>query len=221
MPNLATRSLSPREAMVAGQVRPADVRDRRVIEAMRAIPREAFVPQRYKGVAYLDEDIEIKPGRFLMEPRVLAKILAEADIGRRDFVLEIGSASGYSTAILAKLADAVVSLEEDEELAERASKTLQKLDITNAAVITGPYREGAAGQAPFQVIFINGAVEEVPETLLGQLNDGGRLVCVLREKGVGHARIYWNLEGHIGSRQLFDANVPLLPGFERDESFVF
>jgi protein-L-isoaspartate(D-aspartate) O-methyltransferase len=207
--------------MVASQVRPSDVRDARVIEAMASVPREAFVPMPYKGVAYVDEDIEVKPGRYLLEPRVLAKILAAAEIGPKDFVLEIGPATGYSTAVLAHLADAVVALEEDQELALAASATLEKLDVTNAVIINAPHREGVARQAPFQIIFINGAVDEVPHSLLQQLDDGGRLVCVLREAGVGHARLYQNSNGHFGSRRLFDANVPLLPGFETKEPFVF
>ena len=221
MPKSAIRSTTQRDTMVATQVRPSDVRDPRVVEAMASIPREAFVPRLYKGVAYVDEDIEVKPGRYLMEPRVLAKILAAAEIGPQDFVLEIGPASGYSTAILANLADAVVALEEDEELAGTASATLEELGVTNAAVISGPHRDGVARQAPFQVIFINGAVDEVPDALLRQLDNGGRLVCVLREAGVGHVRIYQNSNGHFGSRRLFDANVPLLPGFETKQPFVF
>ena len=156
MPKSVIRPTTQRDAMVASQVRPSDVRDARVVAAMSAIPREAFVPTPFKGVAYVDEDIEIKPGRFLMEPRVLAKILAAAEIGPKDFVLEIGPATGYSTAVLADLADAVVALEEDQELAAMASATLEKLDVTNAAVINGPHRDGVARQAPFQIIFING-----------------------------------------------------------------
>ncbi len=221
MPKSAIRSTTQRDTMVATQVRPSDVRDPRVVKAMASIPREAFVPRPYKGVAYVDEDIEVKPGRYLMEPRVLAKILAAVEIGAKDFVLEIGPATGYSTAILASLADAVVALEEDHELAETASATLEKLDVTNAVVISGPHRDGVARQAPFQIIFINGAVDEVPDALLRQLGNGGRLVCVLREAGVGHVRIYQNSNGHFGSRGLFDANVPLLPGFETKQPFVF
>lgn len=221
MPKSAIRTTSQRDTMVATQVRPSDVRDPRVVKAMASIPREAFVPRPYKGVAYVDENIEVKPGRYLMEPRVLAKMLAAAEIGPKDFVLEIGPASGYSTAILANLADAVVALEEDQDLAETASATLEKLDVTNAAIISGPHRDGVARQAPFQVIFINGAVGEVPDALLRQLDNGGRLVCVVREAGVGHVRIYQNSNGHFGSRRLFDANVPLLPGFETKQPFVF
>ena len=221
MSKSAIRSTSQRDAMVASQVRPSDVRDPRIVTAMAAIPREAFVPTPYKGVAYMDEDIEVKPGRFLMEPRVLAKILAAAEIGPEDFVLEIGPATGYSTAILADLAGAVVALEEDQELAAAASATLEKLEVTNAAIITGQHRDGVVRQAPFQIIFINGAVDEVPGALLQQLSNGGRLICILREAGVGHARIYQNSNGHFGSRRLFDANVPLLPGFETEEPFVF
>ncbi len=221
MHNSAIQSMTQRDTMVATQVRPSDVRDPRVVKAMASIPREAFVPRPYKAVAYVDENIEVKPGRYLMEPRVLAKILAAAEIGPQDFVLEVGPASGYSTAILANLADAVVALEEDQELAATASATLEKLDVTNAAVISGPHRDGVPRQAPFQVIFINGAVDEVPDALLRQLDNGGRLVCVVREAGVGHVRIYQNSNGHFGSRRLFDANVPLLPGFETKQPFVF
>lgn len=221
MPTISTKPADQRLNMVASQIRPSNVRDQRVIAAMASIPRENFVPKAKKGVAYVDHDIEIKPGRYLMEPRVLAKLTDAAEIQDSDFVLEIGPGTGYSTAVLAALSEAVVALEEDPELTEKATAMLEKLGIDNVAVISGKHNEGVPSQAPYQVIFINGAVERVPEALLEQLEDGGRLACVMLENGVGHARLYTKFHGDVGSRRLFDANVEPLPGFKAEQEFVF
>ena len=164
------------KSMIEGQIRPNKVTDARVIEAFEAVPRDAFVPKAKREVAYLDEDLEVAKGRYIMEPMVLARLVEAAQVTPEDVILDIGCTSGYSTAILARLGNVVVGLEEDEQLAGTAEAALEVLDIENAAVITGRLCEGVASQGPYQVIFINGAVEEIPAKITEQLVEGGRLV---------------------------------------------
>jgi len=209
-----------RRSMVDGQVAPNGVTDERVSEALLAVPRERFVPKALRGVAYMDKDVPLGDGRFLMEPRVFARLLQQAAIGPEEAVLEIGCASGYSTAVLARLAGAVVAVESDEALAAAAERALTELEIANAAVVRGDLASGYAEQAPYNVIFLGGAVEALPPALLEQLAEGGRLLAVERAGNVGHAVIYLR-RGVVSRRVLFDAQVPLLPGFRRQAGFVF
>lgn len=207
--------------MVDCQLRPNEVNDERVIDAVKAVPREVFVPKAKRSIAYVDEDLEVGEGRFIMEPRVFGRLLAAADIAETDIVLDIGCATGYSAAVLAGLADAVVAVEENEKLAAAAEKNLAALEIMNVAVVTCTMCDGVAKQGPFDVIFIEGAVEEVPQALLKQLKDGGRLVCAKVEAGVGRAHIIRKQGTEFVGQNLFDANVMALPGFEAPQAFVF
>lgn len=210
--------------MVESQVRVNSVTDERLIGAIGAVPRERFVPLSRQGIAYVDEDIRISEGnppRFLMEPRVFAKLAQLAGITADDLVLDIGCGTGYSTAILARLAGTVVALESDEDLAARAGATLSDLGVDNAVVVAGPLTEGYAKQAPYDVIFVNGMVSSVPEALQQQLREDGRLVTVLGDGVSGRARLYMRSGGSFSGRDAFDANIRFLPGFEAAESFVF
>ena len=211
-----------RRNMVDNQVRTNRVTDSLVISALRAIPRELFVPTAQNGVAYVDDDIAVAPGRYLMEPMILARLLQLAAIQRTDVVLDVGCATGYSTAVLGKMASSVVALEQDAELVNWAAETLLGLGIDNAVVVEGQLAEGLPDQGPYDVIFVNGAMDRVPEVLREQLADGGRLVGVLRgEKGVGHATLVTRSGNAFGHRTEFDANVRMLPGFARKPTFVF
>ena len=211
-----------RHAMLENQVRANKVTDAKVIHAIDAIPREAFVADAIKGVAYVDEDLNLGNGRYLMEPMVLARLMQSAEIGDDDTVLDIGCATGYSTAVLARVAKAVVAVESDAEMAKQASDILTGLGIDNAAVIAGALDAGMAEQGPFDAIFVGGAVADVPETLVEQLADDGRLVAVvLDDKGLGRATLYRRNAGSVTQTVLFDASVPALPGFEKTQSFVF
>lgn len=216
-----TEHLDARQAMVAGQLLPNKITDERVIEALTSVSRDSFVPKALKGVAYVDEDIEVAPGRFIMEPMVLAKLVSSANISKTDIVLEIGCATGYSSAVLSHLADAVVAVEEDKELSEKADDFLQACGADNVAVVCCANSEGVEKQGPFQVIFINGGIEEVPQSLIDQLADGGRMVFVRVENGVGHGHMMTKNGDVIDGRDLFDANVEILPGFKKDTGFVF
>lgn len=212
-------SVQQRANMVATQLRTNDVTDARLIKAILAVPRESFVPGSLAALAYMEGCIPLGKGRVLLDLRSFGKLAQLAAVGSGDRVLDVGCGTGYSTAILSELAGDVTALEHDSELAAAASENLS--GTSNAGVVHGPLVEGVPGKAPFDVIFLNGAVEDTPSMLLQQLKDGGRLVCIVRDGAAGHARVYLKHEGAIGERSAFDAAVPVLPGFERRRSFAF
>jgi protein-L-isoaspartate(D-aspartate) O-methyltransferase len=208
--------------MVEGQIRPNKVTDAALVAALSTVPREEFVPEPLRSVAYVDEEIRLPGGRRLVEPMVLARLLDSARIRPADRVLDVGPATGYSTAVLAALAGSVTGLECDPALAAQAAATLARLGITNAGVETGPLTEGWRVKAPFSVIVINGAVAAPPATLLEQLCEGGRAVGVLRGSGgLGRATLWRRVGGVVSGVALFDAAAILLPGFEPAPAFQF
>jgi len=213
--------------MVESQIRPNKVRDGRILDIMGALPREVFVPPSMMGIAYIDEDIQVAAGRYLLEPMVLARLLEEVGVGAQDRILDIAPATGYSTAVIAALAPNVIALESDPALHKQAIANLASLQIKNADVQLGPLLEGYAAKAPYNIILINGGVEIVPAALLDQLAEGGRLVAVVRQYGPGHAahtgeaRLYEKTRGVVSHRSLFDANIKLLPGFQAPAKFSF
>lgn len=208
--------------MVEGQIRPNKVTDHRLVEALMDVPREAFVPDAVRGIAYVDEDVPVGNGRYLMEPMIFARMLQEASVGEGDVVLDVGCATGYSTAILARLAATVVGLESDASLAERAKAALASVGAANALAVTGPLAEGYANQAPYDVIIFEGAVSEVPAAICGQLAEGGRMVVtVLGDRGLGEVRLYERTGTVVSSRVLFEAQPHLLPGLEPKPKFEF
>ena len=208
--------------MVESQIRTNRVTDAALLEAFEQVPRELFVPEELRGVAYVDEDLAVGHGRYLMEPRVLARLLQAARPEPQDIVLDIGCGTGYATVILARLSATVVALEDGGGLAARANEVLGELEVGNAVVVEGPLNEGYAKQAPFNVIIVNGAVAEVPSAISGQLAEAGRLVTVVRNSaGMGRAILMQRIGGVVSSRTLFDAAVPVLPGFEVEPGFVF
>jgi len=210
-----------RTKMVDGQIRTTDVTDSAILEAMLTVPREAFVPPARQPLAYIDEDIEVAPGRYLMEPSPFAKIVQLAEVGSGDVVLDVGCATGYSAAILSRLASSVVALECDPALAASAGETLSRLGHDNVAVVEGPLEQGYPSEAPYDVIFVGGAVDEVPDALLSQLKDGGRLVAVVGRGNAGVARVFTRSGEVISSRRGFNAAVQPLPGFLRAPAFQF
>jgi protein-L-isoaspartate(D-aspartate) O-methyltransferase len=208
--------------MVEGQIRTNKVTDEAVIDAFLSVPRERFVPPALSGAAYVDEDIPLGGGRWLMEPMVFARLLQLAELGREDTVLEIGCGTGYGTALLSRLAHAVVAVESDPRLAAEARARLAELGCENAAVVEGPLAEGYPGRAPYDAILFSGAVAEVPEAIGRQLAAGGRLLAVVKAPtGLGQAEVMIRADGVLSRRPVFDAATPLLPGFQREPSFVF
>ena len=210
-----------RETMVLSQLQPDRVSDDRIRDAMGELPREHFVPDQFKAVAYIDEDLEIAPGRYLMEPRVFGRLLQAANIGPQDVVLDVGCGSGYSSAVIAQLAGTVVALESDQGLREMATSNLEQLSVDNVAVVSGDLSQGYATEAPYDVVFVNGAVVEIPSTLVEQLVNGGRLVSVILSDIVGRGTLVTRQNGQTDSIVLFDAQVPILAGFERRAGFRF
>ncbi|PCJ59578.1 MAG: protein-L-isoaspartate O-methyltransferase [Rhodospirillaceae bacterium] len=211
-----------RRNMVDCQLRPNKVTDPRLVAAMSELPRERFVPSGYEGVAYVDAHLPLDRGRSIMEPMVLARLLELAEIQQGDVVLDIGCSTGYSAAVIAALAGTVVALESDPVFAGFATKLLLELGCDNVAVVEGPLADGYPSQAPFDVIFIDGAIAEVPEAIRNQLKKGGRLVAVLTgPAGVGQATVLTRTDSSVGSRAAFDAATPELPEFAAKEGFVF
>lgn len=210
-----------RRHMVDGQVRTADVTDLRILGAMQDIPRERYVPPRAQGLAYLDRDLELGAGtpRRLLRPMVLSKLLQAAEIAASDRVLDVGCATGYAASVLARMAAEIVALEEDRALADAARAALAS--ESKVKIVTGPLAQGWAQAAPYDVIVLEGATELPPHPLCRQLKDGGRLVCVLGAGPDAKAVLYRRSGDDVGSRTLFDAAAPLLPGFAKAAEFAF
>jgi protein-L-isoaspartate(D-aspartate) O-methyltransferase len=216
-----------RRMMVDGQVRTSDVTDLRIVAAMLELPRERFVPEGKADLAYLDFDIAVKeasagePARRLLKPMVLAKMVQAAEVEASDHVLDVGCATGYSSALLSRLARSVVALEEDEALARLARENLKAVGAANVTIVTGPLTEGWPAAAPYDVIFVNGATEIVPQELARRLKAGGRLVVVLGRAPASQAMLYRCVGGDISGWPIFDAAAPVLPGFAAPPAFVF
>jgi len=207
--------------MVESQVRANDVTDIRIHDAMRAVPRERFVPTVKRGVAYADGAIEVVANRYLLEPRTFSKLIQLAQVASTDSVLDVGCATGYSTAVIARLAARVTGLEQDADLVRVASDMAPAVGATNVAIVQGSLADGHRAGAPYDVIVVNGAIEAPPEALLGQLAEGGRLVAIVQSGEQSRAHLYLRQNGRIGSRVAFDAWAPLLAGFRQKVGFVF
>lgn len=210
-----------RANMVNCQVRTSDVTQPDLVAALRAVPRERFVPERLASLAYMGEAIEIAPGRFLLDPRSFAKLVHLAEVKPTDSVLDVGGGTGYSAAVLARLAASVVALDCDAALTAKAASLLAETGAANAKAVTGPLKDGYAAAAPYDVIVLNGAVPARPEGLLAQLKPGGRLVGIVTDNGVGKAHIFLKASAGCSSRVAFDSAAAALPGFAAAPSFVF
>lgn len=208
-----------RTTMVDTQIRPSDVTKFPIIEAMLSIPREEFVPAHRREAAYVGEDLDLGRGRVMLEPRTLAKMLDALDVQRNELVLDIGSGLGYSAAVIARLAEAVVAVESDGDLAEDAQGILSREGADNVILHQGPLVEGAPQHGPYDAIIVQGAVCDLPAGLLEQLKDGGRIACLFMEEALGVVRIGYKLDGGISWRFAFNASAPVLPGFEKQVAF--
>lgn len=207
--------------MIDAQVRASDVTDPRIHAAMAEIARERFVPAAKRALAYADVSVEVSPGRFLLDPRTFAKMLALCEVRHGDKVLDVGCATGYSSAVLARLARTVFAFEQDADLVRLASELLPAAGAVNAVATQGVLSQGLKAEAPYDVIFVNGAIHAQPEMLLSQLAEGGRLVAVLSEGVRSQAVRFVREQGRIGSWAAFDATVPTLVGFSKTVGFVF
>lgn len=211
-----------RKNMVESQVRPSDVTDRRITAAMTVIPREAFLPERLAKFAYSDETLTTGPGRVMLPPSTLARLVQLAEIDAGDKALVVGGCCGYAAAVAAQLADKVVALLPDDAAAAALSGTCVSLGIANVSPVSGPLSGGWQATAPYDVVIIEGGVESVPERIAAQLAEGGRLVAIEVERGLGHAFMLRKTADLLARREAFQAAAFLLPGFEAPKpAFVF
>lgn len=215
MPDYATR----RRVMVDTQVRPSDVTKFPVIDAMLAVPRELYVPAALREAAYVGENLPLAPGRVILDPRTIAKMLDALDLRQRDLVLDVGSGLGYSVAVSARLAESVVGVEEIESLADEAEATLATQGVDNATVVNAPLVEGAPRHGPYDVMIVQGGVEVLPDALIEQVRPGGHIACLFMQGPLGVVRIGYRSVDGVGWRDTFHAAAPVLPGFARAREF--
>ncbi|MBC7179080.1 MAG: protein-L-isoaspartate O-methyltransferase, partial [Roseovarius sp.] len=192
-----------RTMMVDTQVRPSDVTKFPIIDAMLSVPREAFVPTALREAAYMGENLDLGGGRVMLDPRTLAKMLDALEIENDDLVLDIGPAYGYSAAVIARMAEAVVGVEDKKAVIAEAQRTLSEQGADNVVLHEGPLAGGAPEHGPYDVITVQGAVEHLPEALIGQLKDGGRMACLFLEGALGVVRIGYKIDGQVNWRYAF------------------
>ena len=214
-----TEYANRRVKMVDTQVRPSDVTKFPIIAAMLAVPREVYVPHGQREAAYVGRNLPLGPGRVLLEPRTLAKMLDALDIQPGEMVLDVGCGLGYSSAVIARLAEAVIAVEEDTAMAADAQRILSEEGVDNVAVVVGPLATGAARHGPYDVITLEGGVEMVPEALLARLKDGGRIACLFMAGALGVVRIGYRHAGVTTWRFAFNAAAPVVPGFAAEPAF--
>jgi protein-L-isoaspartate(D-aspartate) O-methyltransferase len=211
-----------RTHMIESQLRPNKAADHRVLGAFASIRRELFVPENLRRVTYVDEDLPLGGGRYLMEPMIAARLLQVAMVKRTDTALVVGAGTGYEAALLAMLARNVIALEEDPQLARRARAALVEHAIASVSIVEGPLAQGYRPRAPYEVILFAGAVAKVPAEITSQLAEEGRLLAVVRPgNAVGRATLTTRTGGLLAHRVIFDAAAPLLPGFLPKPAFVF
>ncbi|MFV0410494.1 MAG: protein-L-isoaspartate O-methyltransferase family protein [Paracoccus sp. (in: a-proteobacteria)] len=210
-----------RTMMVDTQVRPNDVTKYPVIEAMLSVPREAFVPESRRAVAYMGENVRLTEDRWLMEPRNFSKLLDGLNLQPSELVLNVGAGLGYDAAVMARLAEAVVALESHADLVAQAEAAMAEQGIDNVAVVTGDLTAGYAAQAPYDVIVIAAGIEVLPQALTDQLKEGGRIAAIFVENNLGVARFGYKMDGRIDWRFAFNATAPVLPGFTKTVKFQF
>jgi Protein-L-isoaspartate carboxylmethyltransferase len=209
-----------RTTMVDTQVRPSDVTKFPIIEAMLTVPRENFVPASKREVAYVGEHVDLGGGRVVLDPRVLAKMLDVLNIGNNELVLDLGCGMGYSSAVIARMAQAVVAVEEDADMARDAAAALSENGSDNVILETGPIAAGAPQHGPYDAVILQGGVEEMPEAILSQVKENGRICAIFLDGALGIVRIGYKIDGEITWRMVFNATAPILPGFEKRAEFA-
>lgn len=227
MSSLSTASETGFEArrthMVDSQIRVNQVTNEAVIDAIEATPREAFVPEEFRGVAYMDDDIALAHGRCVMEPRVLARMIQALNPAQNSHALVVGAGSGYATAVLSRLTQTVVAEESAADLAEVAGQVFEAEGFTNVVIEQGELMQAAAEHGPFDIILFGGSIAQVPANLVDLLEEGGRAMAVVSAAGEGYgsATLFTKFGSHLGQVSVFDAAIPALPEFDTPNSFTF
>jgi protein-L-isoaspartate(D-aspartate) O-methyltransferase len=211
---------SRRVMMVDTQVRPSDVTKFPIIDAMLTVPRELYVPDDRREAAYVGENLPLGGGRVLLEARTLAKLLDAMDLRPGEMVLDLGCGLGYSAAVIARLSGTVVAVEDDERMAADAQRLMSEEGVDNALVLAGPLAQGAAKHAPYDAITVQGGVEVVPDAVLAQLKDGGRIGAIFVEGALGTVKVGYKADGHVTWRPVFNAAAPVLDGFRKLHAFA-
>ena len=206
--------------MVDTQIRPSDVTKFPIIDAFLSVPREKFVPDAKREAAYIGENFQIGPSRIILEPRTLAKLLDALDIHNDELVLDVGSGLGYSSAVISLIAQVVIAVEDDSSLASEAAEILSEIGMDNVVVQVAKLEDGAPEHGPYDVIILQGGVEEIPTSILKQLKNGGRIGAIFIEKGLGTAKIGFKLNNTITWRYSFNAAAPILQGFFKQKDFA-
>ncbi len=212
---------SRRVVMVDTQVRPSDVTKFPVIDAMLTVPRDAFVPRAMREAAYIGENLKFAEDRVMLEPRTLAKMLDALAIERDELVLDVGTALGYTAAVMARMAQLVVGVEEDAAMAAEAQTLLADHGVDNVVIHEGPLAAGAAEHGPYDVVIVQGAAQQIPLAITDQLKEGGRMACLFMEGALGVVRVGYKIDGDMSWRFGFNASAPVLPGFEKHAEFIF
>jgi protein-L-isoaspartate(D-aspartate) O-methyltransferase len=218
--NKVTDYKTRRKIMVDTQIRPSDVTKFPIIDAFLSVPKEKFVPDGKREAAYIGENFQIGPSRIILEPRTLAKLLDALDIHNDELVLDVGSGLGYSSAVISLIAQVVIAVEDDSSLASEAAETLSEIGMDNVVVQVAKLEEGAPEHGPYDVIILQGGVEEIPTSILKQLKNGGRIGAIFIEKGLGTAKIGFKLNNTITWRYSFNAAAPILQGFFKQKDFA-
>lgn len=209
-----------RQIMVDTQVRPSDVTKFPIIDAMLSVPRELFVPADKREAAYVGEHVGLGGRRVVLDPRTLAKMLEVVDIQPDETVLDIGVGYGYSSALAARLSEAVIALEDDSDRVSESERALAEAGIDNVAVVEGVLAEGAEKHGPYDVILVQGAVQTIPEAIIDQLKESGRVVAIFQDGALGAVRVGYKIDGAVSWRFAFNAGAPVLEGFEAEQAFV-
>ena len=209
-----------RKIMVDTQIRPSDVTKFPIIDAFLFVPREKFVPDGKREAAYIGKNFQIGQSRVILEPRTLAKLLDALDVNKDELVLDIGTGLGYSSAVISLVAEFVIAVEDDSSLASEAEEILSEIGADNVVVEINKLEEGAPEHGPYDVIIIQGGVEEIPGSILKQLKNGGRVGAIFIEEGLGTAKIGFKLNDKINWRYSFNAAAPVLPGFFKQKDFA-
>ncbi|WP_323768172.1 protein-L-isoaspartate O-methyltransferase [Marinovum sp.] len=209
-----------RTFMVDTQIRPADVTKFPIIDAMLAIPREVYTPRDKREAAYVGENLEFAPGRVMLEPRTLAKMLDGLAITGGELVLDIGAGYGYSAAVMARMAEAVVAVEDEADRVTEAQGALSENGSDGVIMHEAALEAGAPEHGPYDVIVIEGGIEQLPEAIADQLKEGGRIAALFMEGQLGTVRIGYKQNGAISWRFAFNAAAPVLPGYQKSAEFA-